>query len=160
MVDPVSGGTLITGVRMIWAGIQWIVRSRQAPWSIINMSATLSPYISPWYSVRFFGDSEKPFAIDLVSVRTIRPKKLLLCRSDTSGSPGMATGTEAIVLEGLQWTIQEKSRTSMPFQRTIFVKLEGLKGETTIDFELMAHFHDNRRTKVPVWVRTNPVTLK
>jgi hypothetical protein len=149
----------MTGGRMILAGIQWIIGYRQAPWSIINLSATLAPYISPWYSVRFFGTSEKPFAIELVSARTIRPKRLWLCRADTSGSPGMAAGTEAIVLEGLQWFIQENSRTSLPFQRTLFVKLDGLKGETTIHFELMAQFYDNRRTKVPVWVRTNSVML-
>ena len=76
MIDPL-GGELITGGRMIREGIKWIARSRKAPWSVINMSAT--PHISPWYSIRFFGQSEKPFAIDVVSVRTIRSKGLMLC---------------------------------------------------------------------------------
>jgi hypothetical protein len=72
MVEPISAGTLATGGRMIWEGIKWMVRSRQAPWSVVNMSATMAPHILPWYSVRFFSVSEKPIAIDLLSARTIR----------------------------------------------------------------------------------------
>jgi hypothetical protein len=160
MFEPISGGTFITGGRMIWEGIKWIGRSRQAPWSILNMSATLRPHISPWYSVRFFCHPEKPFAIDLLSVRTIRPKGLLLCRPKRAEPSVMDADSEAIVLKGLQWTIQEKSgTTTQPFERFLFVKLDGLKGKTKVDFEIDAHFYDNRRTTVPIWVRTNPVTI-
>jgi hypothetical protein len=159
MFDPVSGGTLMTGGRMIWEGIKWIARSRQAPWSIINMSATLGPHISPWYSIRFFGQSEKPFAIDLVSVRTIRPKGLMLCRPNTAQPSMMDTSSAAPVLKGLQWTIQEQSKASMPYQRFLYVNLGGRKGEIQIDLEFEAQFYDNRRTKAPIWVRTNSISF-
>jgi hypothetical protein len=159
MFEPISAGTFMTGGRMVWEGIKWIFRSRQAPWSFITMSADLRPHIAPWYSVRFFGHSEKPFAIDLVSVRTIRPKGLLLCRPKPGEPSTMDANSEAIVLKGLQWTIQEQSRSSMPYQRFLFVKLDSLKGETKVDFEFEAQFFDNRRTKAPIWVRTNPVTI-
>jgi hypothetical protein len=156
MTDPFSAGTFLTGGRMILEGIKWMVRSRQAPRSIINMSATLRPHIAPWYAVRFFGQPEKPFAIDLVSVRTIRPKGLLLCLK-TDGPGGAPTGPQAVVLKGLQWTIQEKIKSSMPYQHVLFVKLDSLKGEAKIEFEFEAQFYDNRRTMAPIWVRTNSV---
>ena len=130
MLEPISAGTFMTGGRMIWEGIKWIVRSRQAPWSVVSMSATLAPHILPWYAVRFFAhSSEKPFAVDLLSARTIRPKGLTLCKADQSVQRGMAAGTEAKLLKDLKWLIQEKGATNMPFQRYLFVKLEGLKGE-------------------------------
>jgi hypothetical protein len=159
MVEPISAGTFVTGGRMIWEGIKWIVRSRQAPWSVVNMSATLAPHILPWYSIRLFAPSEKPFAIDLLSARTIRPKALTLCRADGSVQLGMAAGTEAKLLKGLQWVVQEKGATNMPFQRYLFVKLEGLKGEVTVDLELTAQYYDNRRTEALIWVRTNTLDI-
>ena len=159
MIEPISAGTFATGGKMIWEGIKWIARSRQAPWSVVAMSATLAPHILPWYSVRLFSRNEKAYAIDLLSARTIRPKGLTLCRADGSVQLGMAANTEAIVLDDLRWAIQEKDATSMPFQRTLFVKLEGLKGEVTTDFELKARFYDNRRTEVPIWVRTNVLEI-
>jgi hypothetical protein len=157
MVEPVSA--FVTGGRMIWEGIKWIARSRQAPWSVVNMSATSAPHILPWYSVRLFAVSEKPFAIDLLSARTIRPKDLLLCRADGSVQLGMAGGTEAKLLNDLKWAIAEKGATNMPFQRTLFVKLQGLAGEAAVDLELMARFYDNRRTEAIIWVRTNPLKV-
>jgi hypothetical protein len=95
-----------------------------------------------------------------MSARAIRPKALKLCRADGSVQLGMATGTEAILLKDLRWVIQEKGASNMPFQRTLFVKLEGLKGEVTVDFELTARFIDNQRTKALIWVRTNPLGIK
>ena len=159
MIEPISAGTFVTGGRMIWEGIKWMVGSRQAPWSVVNMSATLAPHILPWYSVRLFASSEKPFAIDLLSARAIPPKDLLLCRADGSVQLGMAAGTEAKLLKDLRWVIQEKGATNMPFQRTLFVKLEGLKGEMAVDLELTARFYDNRRTKALIWVRTNALNI-
>jgi hypothetical protein len=142
---------------MIWEGIKWITRSRQAPWSIINMSATLRPHIAPWYSVRFFCYPREPFAIDLASVRTIRPKDLLLRCANADGPGGMDVNSEAVVLKALQWTVQEKGVTTIrAFERFLFVKLE--RGETNVDFEIEAQFYDNRRTVAPIWVRTNSVT--
>jgi hypothetical protein len=124
MFEP---GTLLTGGRMIWSGIKWLMGSRDAPWSAVPLSADMKPHIPPWCAVRIFGYPEKTFAIDLVSVRSIRPKRLLLCKADRSA--GMAANSEAIVLEGLQWTIPKKGIVGLPFQRFFFVKLEGLKGE-------------------------------
>jgi hypothetical protein len=59
----------------------------------------------------------------------------------------------------LQWLIQEKGATNMPFQRNLFVNLEGLKGEVFVDFELTARFYDNRRTNALIWVRTNALNI-
>jgi hypothetical protein len=159
MIEPISAGTFTTGGKMIWEGVKWIARSRQAPWSVVNMSANLAAHILPWYSVRFFSRSEKPYAIDLLSARTIRPKGLLLSKADASVQLGMAASTEAVVLQDLKWLIEEKGASNMPFQRSLFVKLEGMKGETMIDFELKARFYDNRRTEVPIWVRTNAINI-
>lgn len=67
-MEPVSVGTLGTGLRMIWSGIRWIWQSRQAPWTAINLTATLTPHDRDWYAVRFFGANDKPFAIELLPV--------------------------------------------------------------------------------------------
>ena len=158
MFDPLGGG-LITGGRMIWEGIKWIARSRQTPWSMVNVSATLAPHIAPWYSVRFFSLSEKPFAIEVLSARSIRPKGLLLSKADGAAQITMAANTEAVVLKDLRWSIPEKGLTKLPFERFLFVKLDSLKGEVTVDFELKARFLDNRRTETLIYARTNPVSL-
>jgi hypothetical protein len=159
MIEPISAGTFATGSKMIWEGIKWIARSRQAPWSVVDMSATLAPHILPWYSVRFFSRSQKPYALDLMSARTIRPKGLTLCKADGSVQLGIAANTEANVLQDLKWLIEEKGASNMPFQRTLFVNLEGRKGTLKVDFELKARFYDNRRTEVPIWVRTNAIDI-
>ena len=159
MVDPLSGGALLTGGRMILQGIKWIIGIRDAPWSIINMSATLGPHISPWYSLRFFGQSEKPFAIYMISVRTISPKRLLLCRPKPSPPSEMDADAAAVVLKGLQWTIQEQGKGSLPYQRFLFVNLGGRKGDIELHLEFEAQFLDNRRTKALIWVRTNKISF-
>jgi hypothetical protein len=101
--------------------------------------------------------NEKPFAIDILSVRTIRPKQLRLRRADNNANPGMRADTESVTLESLQWTMSEKWASGLPFQRHVFVNLDGLRGERAVDFELKVRFYDNRRTELPVWVRTNPI---
>ena len=69
----------------------------------------------------------------------------------------MDISSEATVLTKGLWTIQEQSKASMPYQRFLFVNLGGRKGEIQIDLEFETQFYDNRRTKVPVWVRTNSI---
>jgi len=45
-------------------------------------------------------------------------------------------------------------------RQLLFVKLEGLHGaKVAVDFELTARFFDNRRTELPVWVRTNAIDI-
>jgi hypothetical protein len=156
MFEP---GTFLTGGRMILSGIKWIIGFRDAPWSAVTLSADIKPHIAPWYSVRIFSHPEKTFAIDFMSVRSICPKRLLLCKADPSAPRDMLANSEATVLKELRWTIPEKGKAGLPFQRFFVVKLEGLKGEKKVDFELEAQFHDNRRTKTPVYARTNPVIL-
>ena len=160
MMEPVSAGGVITGLRMIWAGIQWMLRSRQAPWSTVPISATIRPHILPWYSVRFFCLNEKPFAIEIVRARTIRPKKLKLRRAASDTQQVMVEKSEGIVLEPLGWSIPEKMPRTVPFEQFLFVKVEGLHGtKVAVDFELTARFFDNRRTELPVWVRTNAIDV-
>jgi hypothetical protein len=70
----------------------------------------------------------------------------------------MVETSEGIVIENLGWTIPEKMARTVPFEKLLFVKLEGLHGaKVTVDFELTARFSDNRRTELPVWVRTNAI---
>jgi hypothetical protein len=160
MIEAVGAGSVMTGLRMIWTGVQWLLRSRQAPWSAVPISATIRPHILPWYSVRFFCLNEKPFAIELLSARTIRPKKLKLRRAASDMQLAMVEKSEAIVLEYLGWTIPEKMARTVPFEQCLFVKVEGLHGEkVAVDFELTARFFDNRRTELPVWVRTNAIAV-
>jgi hypothetical protein len=44
-MEPVTLGTAGTGLRMIWEGIRWLWHSRQAPWTTINLAATMLSYI-------------------------------------------------------------------------------------------------------------------
>jgi hypothetical protein len=160
MMEPVSAGGVITGLRMIWAGIQWMLRSRQAPWSAVPISATIRPHIPPWFSVRFFAVNEKPFAIEIVSVRTIRPKKLKLRGAASDTQQGMVEKSEGIILEPVGWSIPERTARTVPFEQFLFVKIEGLHGaKVAVDFELTARLFDNRRTELPVWVRTNAISV-
>ena len=159
MIEQASAGSVMTGLRMIRTGVQWLLRSRQAPWSAVPISATIKPHILPWYSVRFFCLNERPFAIELLRARTIRPKKLKLRRAASDKQAVMVEKSEAIVLEYLGWTIPEKMART-PFEQLLFVKLEGLHGaKVAVDFELTARFFDNRRTELPVWVRTNAIDI-
>jgi hypothetical protein len=48
----------------------------------------------------------------------------------------------------------------MRFSRHLFVKLETLNDEMTVDFELSARFLDSQRTEVPIRVRTNPLKIQ
>ena len=159
MIEQASAGSVMTGLRMIRTGVQWLLRSRQAPWSAVPISATIKPHILPWYSVRFFCLNERPFAIELLRARTIRPKKLKLRRAASDKQAVMVEKSEAIVLEYLGWTIPEKMART-PFEQLLFVKLEGLHGaKVAVDFELTARFFDNRRIELPVWVRTNAIDI-
>jgi hypothetical protein len=74
-------------------------------------------------------------------------------------NPTMRADTESNILDGLPWVMSEKDASTLPFQRHIFVNLDQLHGEVRVDFELSVRFLDNRRPELPVWVRTNPVTL-
>ena len=122
------------------------------------LSANLEGYIAPWYSVRFFCRSDKPFAIDLLSARTIRPATLKL-KNPERGSPSeVSANTGSVVLDNLQWLIQEQPVKAV-FQRSLLVNLDGLVGEVQLDIEFKARFYDSRRTEVPIWVRTNPLKL-
>ena len=159
MIEPVSAGSVMTSLRMIRTGVQWLLRSRQAPWSAVPISATITPHVLPWYCVRFFCLNERPFAIELLRARTIRPKKLKLRRAASDKQAVMVEKSEAIVLEYLGWTIPEKMART-PFEQLLFVKLEGLHGaKVAVDFELTARFFDNRRIELPVWVRTNAIDI-
>lgn len=150
--------TAMTGLRMIWTGIGWLWHSRHAPWNAINLSANMVPHVGSWYDVRFWGINDRPFAIEIFSVRTIRPKNLPLRRADTnSGNAKMRAETESNILEGLPWVMPERGASRLPFQRHIFVNLDGLRGEVRVEFELSARFLDSRRSELPVWVRTNPI---
>jgi hypothetical protein len=157
-MEPIGASTAVTGLRMIWTGMRWLWHSRQAPWSAVPLSATMSPYIEPWHDVKLFGTNEKPFAIEILSVRTIRPKGLRLRRADSTTNPGMRPDTESKVLESLKWSMPEIGvGIRSPFERHVFVNLEGLRGNVVVDFELMVCFLDNRRSELPVWVRTNTI---
>jgi hypothetical protein len=71
----------------------------------------------------------------------------------------MVPKSEATVLEGLSWSIPEKAARTVPFEKWLFVNLGGLHGKAQVDFEVTARFLDNRRTELPVWMRTNEIDL-
>jgi hypothetical protein len=142
---------------MIWSGICWLWQSRQAPWTAINLSAALIPHDGAWYRVRFFGTNDRPFDIELRSLRTIKPKKLLLRRADNNMNPVMRADTEAVILKDLPWVMAQKGAGGLPFERPAFVNLKDRKGDVYVDFEIAARFLDNRRSELPVWVRTNTI---
>ncbi len=37
MMEPIGTGTVVTGLRLIAEGSKWLWRSRQAPWSVVNL---------------------------------------------------------------------------------------------------------------------------
>jgi hypothetical protein len=154
-----GAGEALTGLRMIGTGISWLLKSRQAPWSAVDLTATIQPHILPWYDVRFWCLNERPTAIELLSARTIRPKRLLLCRATPTSSPVMVPKSEANIVEGLGWIISERGQQPTRFEKHLFVKVEELSGDITIDFEIKARFLNNRRAEIPVWVRTNTIRL-
>jgi hypothetical protein len=157
MIEPISAGGAMTGLRMIWAGLTWLIRSRQAPWSAVPISATIRPHILPWYEVTFRGANPKPFVVELLSVRTIRPVGLPLRRCSDERGPVMVPHSEARLIENLGWGLERAG--GQQYQKTFFVNLDGLHGEKAVDFELKARFIDNRRTECPIWVRSNVLTL-
>jgi hypothetical protein len=85
VMEPLSAGTGLTGLRMIWAGVKWLWRSRQAPWSTVPFRATLTHHEGAWYSISLWCPNDRPYQIEVLGVRTVRPKGLLLRRSD--GTP-------------------------------------------------------------------------
>lgn len=159
MIDPVSAGAS-TGLRMIWEGIKWVWRSRQAPWSALSVRATLGKVgESGWRQITIQAPQDNPYPVEILSVRTIRPSGLKLCRSDGTPMRGRNAASEAVVLTNLQWTIAPAGSYSGEFNRAIHVNLSGRKGLAQIDLELQVRLLNNRRTEIPVWVRTNIVDV-
>jgi hypothetical protein len=70
----------------------------------------------------------------------------------------MVPKSEATVLE-LDWSIPEKGARTIPFEKWLFVNLDAQRGKLRVHFELTARLLDNRRTELPVWVRTNKIEL-
>jgi hypothetical protein len=154
-MEPLSTGTGLTGLKMIWEGMKWLWRSRQAPWSAVHFRATMRQHEGNWYSITLWCPNDKPFQIEVLSVRTIRPKWLPLRRSDGTPQKGMVAATQATTLSDLQWTISERGAVIFPFERVVFVNLESQHGDVSVDLELEVRLLNNRRQKIPVWVRTN-----
>jgi hypothetical protein len=71
----------------------------------------------------------------------------------------MRPDTEARILRDLPWTIPEKAPMPVAFERWLFVDLKSLNGDVQVDFELKARLLDNRRSEMPVWVRTNSLKI-
>jgi len=117
-----------------------------------------SPY-DPWHSIRlFFKNAACP--IEILSVRTIRPRKLKLRRPGGTIQRGTDPFSEAVILKNLGWTVHKGERGSFPLERYIFVNLEGQNGEVTVELELMVRLLDDRRTETPVRVRTNVLHVR
>jgi hypothetical protein len=130
------------------------------PLTAHDVAYVIRPHILPWYAVRFFCLNERLFAIEIVRARTIRPRKLKLRRAASDSQLAMVEKSETMVIENLGWSIPEKMARPVPFERSLFVRLEGLHGaKVTVDFELTARLLDNRRTELPVWVRTNAIDV-
>jgi hypothetical protein len=108
---------------------------------------------------RFFCRNEASFAIDFLSVRTIRPRNVSILIAESFTPAQLNAGLKTtLIAKDLKWVIQEKQIASY-FQRSLLVDLSGQTGEIQIDFEFKARLFDNRRTELPVWVRTNAQTL-
>ena len=112
-----------------------------------------------WYSVTLWCPNDNPFQIEVLSVRTVKPKGLPLRRSDETPQRGMAGTAPATALSNLPWTIAERGAVIFPFERVIFVNLENQHGATSVDFELKVRLLNNLRPEIPVWVRTNSIEL-
>jgi hypothetical protein len=156
-MDPVSAG--LTVLRMLGTGVTHLWRLRYAPWSAAPFLATMKQHEGTWHSIRLRCANDKPFEINVLSVRTVRPKKGLPLRpNDGTPQQGMVVTTPENSLD-LHWTVAEKGATFFRYDCVVFFDLKGRHGDVSVELELKLELLDNRRTKTNVWVRTNPVKL-
>jgi hypothetical protein len=109
--------------------------------------------------VRFDFANDKPFAVEFLTARTVRPAKLPLRRNANNLSPQMIESSEATVVGGLSWAFAANAARAGPVERFIFVKLDKVHGRKAIDFELRLRLLNNRQDETSVWVRTNVIDL-
>jgi hypothetical protein len=156
-MEPVSTG--LSFLKPISEGLQWLWRKRQAPWSDVPLRANVRHYEGPWYRVALSCPNDKPYPIEVLTVRTVKPKGLPL-RPNTGTPQQHMWATLPKKTLNLQWTIAEKNAVISAFDCVIFVNLENRHGDLSIDFELSARLLNNRRPEIRVRVRTNSVKLR
>ena len=158
-MEPLSAGTWLTGLKTIWEGVKRLRQLHLAPWSAANFRATMRQHGGTWYSVTLRCHNDEPFEIEVLSVRTIRPKGLPLRQSDRTPQRGMVAAAPATTLSDLHWTIAERNAVLFPSEGVVFVNLENQHGDVSVDFELEVRLLNNRRPRKKVRVTTNSIRL-
>ena len=154
----IGAGAILSGVK---AGLEWAWRRLQAPWNDVKFTAAMKEYQEDnWHAVSLRCFNDKPFEIQALTLRTIKPKGLPLRKNDGTSQQKMVTTGDSTKSLTLQWTIAEQGAVRFHPNCVIYVNLEGQSGDDfAVDFELMVILLDNRRSKKTIKVRTNPIKL-
>jgi hypothetical protein len=100
--------------------------------------------------------NEKPYRVDLATVRTVKPKKLPLRRAMHPFSSVMVPASESTEISCLG-TVDAKGARTVPYELKLFVKVPGARKDFDVTFEFVIDSDDNRRTKFKGKVTTNKV---
>ena len=157
-MEPFSTGAILSTLKTVWSAMEWARRKFQAPWDDVPFKATIHSYDKNWYSVSFLCLNDKPFEIEVLYVRTVKPKGLLLRKNDGTPQRGMVIADPKEELS-LQWTVAEKGAVIFHPHCVVYVNLEGQRGDLSIEFELTVRLLNHRWPEKKVWVRTNTVKL-
>lgn len=149
-------GTFTGAAKAGWSALNWVRNWLDAPWKALLISARIHRHHEDWYEVNFKVTNEKPFWIDLVSVRTAKPKKLRLRRAMHPFSSVMVPASEADGVSNVG-TVDAKGTRLGPFETKLYVKVPVGKKDFAVTFQFDVVSHDNRRTKFKAKVTTNAV---
>jgi hypothetical protein len=144
-------GEALTGIRMIGAGLAAIFRWRGERWSAANVSARLGVRHAEWIACEFQFSNERPFVLEVISVRSLSPRRLRLAKSKNELQPVAQEQTASDRL-AVGWQIAAATHQPTVATRTLFVERPH-KPLGPITFELSTLLHNNRRQRFPVLVR-------
>ena len=136
--------------------LNWIRNWFDAPWKSLLIRAQIHRHQDEWHEVNFKITNEKPYWIDLLMVRTTRPKALRLRRAAHPFSSVMVPASEGAQIDGLG-TVDARGARTVPHELKLFVKLPASKRDFDVTFQFDLGSHDNRRAKFKAKVTTNKI---
>jgi hypothetical protein len=140
------------------SGAKWVWDQINRPWTEVQIRATLQQYSNGgWHRVGFKCVNEKPYDIQVLNVRTIKPKNLPLRPSDRTPQQGILIKDPVTTLAFQSWTIAEKGAVSLPWECVVYVDLKDQAKELSLDFEFKVRLLNNLRSERRVRSRTNVV---
>jgi len=81
-MEVVSLGTALSVLKSVaTSAIKWTWEQVNRPWTEVPIRATIRPSDGSWHRVGFKCVNEKPYELEVLSVRTVKPKDLPLRRA-------------------------------------------------------------------------------